>query len=105
MIRKMTEGNSADISTLFPALIRQIVEFPLGDKVVDFLPPQILEKELEEKLENLSGNLEEIAPTTEFILSKCLNTSHRFFLNQLYGGVHPMGLAGAYIVEKMNTNQ
>ncbi|CAG7825456.1 unnamed protein product, partial [Allacma fusca] len=41
----------------------------------------------------------------DFVIQKCLNTSHRYFLNQLYGAVHPVGLAGAYIVEKMNTNQ
>ncbi|CAG7784991.1 unnamed protein product [Allacma fusca] len=55
--------------------------------------------------EGVPKTYEEIKATTGFVIQKCLNTSHQNFLNQLYGAVHPVGLAGAYIVEKMNTNQ
>ncbi|CAG7726217.1 unnamed protein product [Allacma fusca] len=103
----MTTIPSSDPDTpLIPVidLIKHIIEFPVEDKVIDFVQPDELEKQLEEKLA-LPKTYEEIKATTDFVIQKCLNTSHRYFLNQLYGAVHPVGLAGAYIVEKMNTNQ
>ncbi|ODM94405.1 Acidic amino acid decarboxylase GADL1 [Orchesella cincta] len=79
--------------------------------VIDFIQPVPLEKELTEKLEKAIQSLaspgdadKDMEETAEYVMSRCVNTSHPHFLNQLYGGVHPMGLAAAYIVEKMNTN-
>lgn len=39
------------------------------------------------------------------IIQHCVKTSHPYFLNQLYGGLDPYGLAGAWISEALNTNQ
>lgn len=39
------------------------------------------------------------------IIHYSVNTQHPLFLNQLYGGLDPYGLAGAWITEALNTNQ
>lgn len=34
-----------------------------------------------------------------------VKTGHRFFCNQLFGGVDPVGLAGSWVTEALNTSQ
>lgn len=83
-------------------LFHQIVDFtPEG--VIKFIQPVPLEALLTEKLEKAGENLD-LGEITDMALKYSVNTSHPMFLNQLYNGVHPIGLAASYIVEKMNTN-
>jgi len=72
---------------------------------LNFLPPEELEGRLEGMMENPPNSIQHLQETVEFVLSHSVNTSHRQFVNQLYGGPNPVGLAGAFLVEKMNTNQ
>jgi len=94
-------------------LLQRIVEFqPSLEKVVDFVQPVELEKAMESRLmkreqcghDKEDDQVEFCIETAEFVMRRSVNTSHPLFLNQLYGGVHPMGLAAAFISEKMNTN-
>lgn len=90
------------------SLLHKIVDYSPSAGVIDFIQPVPLEQELTEKLEKAIHSTSEVhtdmEETADYVMSRCVNTSHPYFLNQLYGGVHPMGLAAAYIVEKMNTN-
>jgi hypothetical protein len=85
-------------------LLDRIVSYSKSN-IINFIPPEELEKQLEERLLNSPNSFEEVMKTVDLVLEKCVNTSHQHFVNQLYGGVNPIGMAAAYIVEKMNTNQ
>jgi hypothetical protein len=106
------KGDDGDNSSFsINSLLHAIVDFQQSssaDKVLDFVQPADLEKELVKRMSssgrNGKKNDEELLKTAQFVLSHSVDTSHPLFLNQLYGGPHPTGLAAAYIVEKMNTN-
>lgn len=48
---------------------------------------------------------EELWILVQKVVQHCVRTSQPFFFNQLYGGLDPYGLAGAWISEALNTNQ
>lgn len=98
------------------SLLHKIVDFSHSEStgVINFIQPEPLEQVLTEKLEKaiqsaetnspVGDNLKEMEALAEYCMNYSVNTSHPHFLNQLYAGVHPMGLAATYILEKMNTN-
>ncbi|XP_073997717.1 cysteine sulfinic acid decarboxylase isoform X1 [Rhodnius prolixus] len=77
----------------------------------DDASPVILFKEPEKLKEILNVSLDEQCDQNE-LLQICkkmviysVKTGHKYFLNQLYGGMDMYGLAGAFITEALNTNQ
>lgn len=73
--------------------------------LINFVIPQELEARLEEMLVSPSISTNNLSEIVDFTLHHSVNTSHPYFVNQLYGGPNPVGLAGAFLVERMNTNQ
>ena len=86
------------------SVFEQIISYS-PPNLLNFVPPKELEVELEGMLTNPKKSVEDLPGIVDFVLHRCVNTSHRHFVNQLYGGPNPVGLAGAFLVEKMNTNQ
>lgn len=39
------------------------------------------------------------------VLKYSVKTNHPLFVNQLYGGTDPYGLAASWLIEALNTNQ
>lgn len=105
------EISITDAATVWEPLLRSILEWNPEpedkDAVVRFVPPPKLFAELKSRLEvgRQNGSPPEfVLETVKFVLRHCVNTSHPLWVNQLYGGVHPLGLAASFLVEKMNTN-
>lgn len=47
----------------------------------------------------------ELTAAIEDVVKFSVKTGHPLFLNQLYSGMDPYGLAGAWLTEALNTNQ
>jgi len=73
--------------------------------LINFVPPLELEVQLEEMLLHPKPSVQDLSARVGFALHHSVNTSHPHFVNQFYGGVNPVGLAAAFLIEKMNTNQ
>jgi len=84
-------------------IVHEIATFS-NEKVIDFIQPEVLEQELSKRLEHVHNTQNDVEELVRLVLSKCVNTTHPFFLNQLYAGVHPTGLISTFIAERMNTN-
>lgn len=108
------EGSELDDESRWNSLLHSIIEWRAQDPdiVVNFVPPTTLMAEMEARLSPTSSDPgtssgsspEQVLDTVKFVLEHCVATSHPLFVNQLYGGVHPLGLAASVLIEKMNTN-
>uniref|UniRef100_A0A8D9B1X8 Cysteine sulfinic acid decarboxylase n=1 Tax=Cacopsylla melanoneura TaxID=428564 RepID=A0A8D9B1X8_9HEMI len=77
-----------------------------GGRVVDWKHPEELKKILDLSLDNEgTGDDAFLIQLCRQVIHFSVKTGHRHFLNQLYGGLDPYGLAGAWISEALNTNQ
>nr|XP_045619575.1 cysteine sulfinic acid decarboxylase-like [Procambarus clarkii] len=74
-------------------------------KVVEFVHPLDLQKLLALRVGSSAASLAEAEEVLEQIMRYSVMTSHPHFYNQLYGGISEVSLAGAWIVEALNTNQ
>jgi len=74
-------------------------------KVVDFRHPADLCKILDLRLSRdgcqSRGEVDELL---ERVIRHSVRTQHPHFYNQLYGGIDELGLAGAWLLESINTN-
>ena len=96
------------MSTWIP-LLHSIVDWthPNPSTVIDFVHPSVLLEKMEKMLQESKSSgvtTDSIFATVNWAMSHCVQTSHPLFVNQLYGGVHPLGLAASILIEKMNTN-
>ncbi|KAI5707065.1 hypothetical protein M8J75_014081 [Diaphorina citri] len=77
-----------------------------GGKVVDWRHPEELKEVLDLSLgDEGTGDDARLLHICRQVIHFSVKTGHRHFLNQLYGGLDPYGLAGAWISEALNTNQ
>lgn len=74
-------------------------------KVVEFVHPEELKKILQLDIRREGRPLEEIEQILETVVRYSVKTQHPFFFNQLYGGIDEVALAGAWLIEALNTNQ
>uniref|UniRef100_A0A6A7FQM0 Cysteine sulfinic acid decarboxylase-like isoform X1 n=3 Tax=Hirondellea gigas TaxID=1518452 RepID=A0A6A7FQM0_9CRUS len=75
-------------------------------KVVDFRQPEELSKILDLNMcRDGCRTRGEIDEVLERIVRHSVRTQHPHFFNQLYGGIDEVGLAGAWLLEALNTNQ
>ncbi|KAA0185609.1 hypothetical protein HAZT_HAZT009493 [Hyalella azteca] len=74
--------------------------------VVDFKHPEELRKLLDLTMcrEGCQSRAE-VDEVLERVVRHSVRTQHPHFYNQLYGGIDEVGLAGAWILEALNTNQ
>ncbi|XP_046397903.1 cysteine sulfinic acid decarboxylase-like [Ischnura elegans] len=75
--------------------------------VVRFQHPAALEENLQLDIPDGGKGMSEerLLSKLSDIIKGSVKTSHPHFYNQLYGGLDPYGLAGAWITEALNTNQ
>jgi len=80
---------------------------PNGCPVIKFChPAHLKDKILSLKLgKDEKTSDEDLILLCKDIIKYSVRTGHPYFLNQLYGGLDPYGLAGALISEALNTNQ
>ncbi|KAF2351953.1 Pyridoxal phosphate-dependent decarboxylase [Trinorchestia longiramus] len=75
-------------------------------KVVDFMHPEELRKILDLTMcRDGCRTRGEVDEVLERIVRHSVRTQHPHFYNQLYGGIDEVGLAGAWLLEAINTNQ
>ncbi|XP_064091180.1 cysteine sulfinic acid decarboxylase-like [Macrobrachium nipponense] len=74
-------------------------------KVVDFKLPAELESLLDLTIRREGHPLKEADSLVGDVVSHSVKTQHPYFFNQLYGGIGEEALAGAWLVEALNTNQ
>ncbi|KAK9508921.1 hypothetical protein O3M35_006362 [Rhynocoris fuscipes] len=72
--------------------------------VVLFEQPEQLREILNVSL-NKNCNENELLDICRKVVKYSVKTGHKYFVNQLYGGMDKYGLAGAVITEALNTNQ
>ncbi|KAK0086291.1 hypothetical protein PV325_003437 [Microctonus aethiopoides] len=73
--------------------------------VVEFLHPKELKQKISVTLTNDGASEEDIKTVIRQISRYSVKTSNPHFHNQLYAGLDPYGLAGAWLTESFNTSQ
>lgn len=73
--------------------------------VVEFLHPEWLKQTVSVDLGEVAASPEQLDLVLRKIARYSVKTSHPHFHNQLYGGVDPYGLAGAWMTEALNSSQ
>ncbi|KAL1461854.1 hypothetical protein WDU94_013721 [Cyamophila willieti] len=77
-----------------------------GGRVIEWKHPRELKELLDLTLgDEGAGDDASLIQLCRQVIHFSVKTGHRHFLNQLYGGLDPYGLAGAWISEALNTNQ
>lgn len=89
----------AVVKNLSPAAQRQ-------SKCINFLQPKELQKAFPVEITDKprEDTKDELLKKCEQLIHFSVKTGHPFFLNQLYGGTDPYGLAASLLVESLNTN-
>lgn len=73
-------------------------------RVLDFQQPEDLEKVMQLDLGNDAEPRDKLLEHCERIIKHSVKTGHPRFFNQLYSGLEPYSLVGAWLTECLNTN-
>ncbi|CAH1772709.1 unnamed protein product [Owenia fusiformis] len=76
-----------------------------AEKVVDFKHPEELKALLGLSIGETGATNEELLEACRKAIKYSVHTGHPLFINQLYCGGDPYGIAGSWVVEALNTNQ
>ncbi|XP_054270734.1 cysteine sulfinic acid decarboxylase-like [Macrosteles quadrilineatus] len=83
-----------------------VLETGPNDAVVNFQHPfKLKESWIFQELGVAASTEEKLVEAMREVIQHSVKTHHPLFLNQLYGGTDPYGLAAAWLTEALNTNQ
>ncbi|KAL8561919.1 hypothetical protein ACOMHN_046709 [Nucella lapillus] len=94
------------LTDVFPLMLQQAVKdgTDVHSKVVEFKHPEELGQILDLGLTDSSTDNDQLLDLCRQIIRYSVKTGHPRFFNQLYGGLDPYGLAGAWLTDALNTS-
>ncbi|KAK4010907.1 hypothetical protein OUZ56_020030 [Daphnia magna] len=109
------ENPEVDDEVIVELLLKEITELVIDqgllsgkalkeDRVTNFVHPEKLKKLVDLSLGDSPLSHGEIFELCKRAVEYSVRTNHPKFLNQLYHGADPVGLAGAWLSEALNTN-
>ncbi|XP_078613588.1 cysteine sulfinic acid decarboxylase-like isoform X1 [Branchiostoma floridae x Branchiostoma japonicum] len=107
---KQIRGLSPSVNKFLHDVFETVLEDVLkkstsaGAKVIDFLPPEELSKRIDLELRDDPEPHESLLDHCKKTIQHSVKTGHPMFLNQLYQGMDPYGLAGQFVSDSLNTN-
>lgn len=85
-------------------ILRKIFEKLEQDQVAHYVSANVLKETSHFKLSSQPSDLETIKYELLNYMDKAINTQSPYFINQLYGGTHPVAVLGEWVNAFMNTS-
>ncbi|CAH0550870.1 unnamed protein product [Brassicogethes aeneus] len=98
------EKHGEFLKTVIEILFKNVVFTTRQDKVILWIPPDKLEEQFDFSLTQNGEDHEKLLLLLKNTIKFSVKTGHPYFINQLFSGLDPYGLAGQWLTDALNSS-